>query len=148
MAKIIAILLLLVGSGYKTTFSGLPVTDSEASPRVVTRTSRSRAEPTGEAVLTEMPLAGAVQYEQMPWIEYGEGLVILRAGTCARPGPGLGYHLPPGGQIDYRYDTLSRSTFALETYPAAGADPPAELRGSPRAHGSPRHDGTAEISPS
>ena len=120
VAKIVAILLLLVGSGYETTFSGLGVNDSEFYPSVVKR-KLVLSGPNGRAVLTEMPLAANVQYEQMPWIEYGEGLVVLRAGTCARPGPGVGYHLPPGGHINYRYDTLSRSTFALETYAAAGA---------------------------
>ena len=73
------------------------------------------------AMLVERPAEGTVEYSRMPRLEFGEGLVLMRAGTCGRRGSGAGYHLPPGGTIRYRYDTLRRSTFSIESFSAAGA---------------------------
>ena len=40
---------------------------------------------------------------------------LIRSGTCARPGKGVAFHVSPwGGQIDVPFDSLLKTTFAIE----------------------------------
>ena len=86
------------------------------------RTLTLRGSSGQSAVLQEMPIAGAVMLSGAVW---RDGMVVVRGGTCAVPGPGGAYHPSWGGQIDFRFDVLRRSTFVIEKYVRPGATRPA-----------------------